>query len=104
MAIENAEENARLNGAGSSVRFAQELREGPYDLVVANILKPVLLEFRERLAARLAPAGALVLSGLIDRDVAEVGAAYSASLGRIPDVRELGEWRCLVWVSAGSRK
>src|SRR5690606_24204495 len=83
LAIENAEENAILNRLEERIVFRRTL-DGlaePYDLVLANILKPVLLEFAEALVRRLKPGGGLILSGLIDRDVAEVNAAYSRLLG-----------------------
>lgn len=100
LAIDNATENARLNGALGEIRFNSDLAqaEGPYDLIVANILKPVLLEFAVPLSSRLSPPrGALVLSGLIERDVAEVSRCYGALLGIEPVLRSLGEWRCLVF-------
>jgi ribosomal protein L11 methyltransferase len=97
LAIDNATENARLNAMDARIRFDRDLSSapGPYSLVVANILRPVLLEFAEALVSRC--EGALVLSGLIERDVAEVSARYTALMGRGPEVRELGEWRCLFW-------
>lgn len=104
LAIDNAVENSALNGTQESVRFSRELdcRSGPYDLVIANILRPVLLEFAERLTGLLRPGGPLVLSGLIERDVGEVRSRYSRLLaGREPHILEFGEWRALVWKTGG---
>jgi ribosomal protein L11 methyltransferase len=100
LAIDNAVENAKLNA--TAIRFSRFLEEGrgPYDLVVANILRPVLLEFAERLCARRARGGALVLSGLVATDVPEVSVRFSALLGREPSVHTLGDWRALVWAGA----
>ncbi|MGZ3698975.1 MAG: 50S ribosomal protein L11 methyltransferase, partial [Bdellovibrionota bacterium] len=100
LAIDNATENARLNEMEARIHFSRELPEAPhrYPLVVANILKPVLLEFARTLTERLDPRGTLVLSGLIDQDVAPVGEAFSKLLsGKRPEIRERGEWRALVW-------
>ena len=100
LANENAEENARLNAVDGRIRFQRALPDSGerYPLVLANILKPVLLEFRERLCARLAPEGTLILSGLIEPDVEPVRAAYLGSLpGYSVTVLEAGEWRALVW-------
>lgn len=101
LAIDNALENARLNGVELRLKYtrvmASEVR--PYRLVIANILRPVLLEFSERLVERMAASGsALILSGLIESDVKEVRERFSALLGGLePQVRELNEWRALIW-------
>ncbi len=100
LANDNATENASLNGVGDRVEFARTLSSAPgtYPLVIANILKPVLLEFASELVRRMEPQGALVLSGLIESDVEEVVARYSALLlGRQAIRLESGEWRALVW-------
>lgn len=100
LAIDNATENSALNGTEGAIAFCRELEAeaGPYDLVIANILRPVLLEFAEKLTGLLRAGRPLILSGLIDRDVAEVRSRYSALLGgREPRVLELAEWRALVW-------
>ena len=100
LAVDNAMENARLNGVDSRVVFSKTLASasGRFPLVIANILRPVLLEFSRELVKRIAPGGSLVLSGLIDRDVDEVVSVFGELReGRKPEVRELGEWRCLVW-------
>ena len=68
---------------------------GTFDLVLANLMAPLLVERRGELPALLARPGALVLSGLLDTEVAEVSAAY-ASLGP-PAVRSDGEWAALVF-------
>lgn len=92
--------NAALNGVADRVRFTADLGEapGPFDVVIANILRPVLTAFADDLAARLAPRGALILSGLVTTDVPDLGVRYGALLGgRRPDVYSLGEWRALAW-------
>jgi ribosomal protein L11 methyltransferase len=66
-------------------------------LVIANILRPVLVQFAPELVRRIASGGNLVLSGLIETDVPEVERVYSALLGRKSELRSLNEWRCLVW-------
>ncbi len=99
--IAHAELNLRLNGL--SDRFEQseslpELGERPFDLVVANILRPILLEFAYPLASRLSPRGVLILSGLVSTDVPEVSVRYTGLLGgRRPEVYRRGDWCALVW-------
>ena len=104
LAIDNATENAGLNQMQARIRFARELRPAAtgYDLIIANILRPVLLEFAERLVSRLRPDGALILSGLIESDVAQVTERYQTLLrarqGSLQyAAMQLAEWRALVW-------
>lgn len=100
LAIENAQDNARLNEIGERVRFQRQLTgvTGPFDIVLANILKPVLLEYCAELCDRMErQRGVLILSGLIEQDVKEVAADFSSILKAEPEVRALNEWRCLVW-------
>jgi ribosomal protein L11 methyltransferase len=107
LAIDNALENARINGVESLVKYSRYLENAsdPYPVVIANILRPVLLEFASELVGRLEPTGTLILSGLIETDVAEVTEKFSALLGgRAPLKKERAEWRALVWDLTPSQK
>lgn len=104
-ARESARRNAELNGVDLAV--TAELPDGRFDLVVANILRPVLVAFAGELAARLAPGGTLVLSGLVSTDVPELGVVYAGVMGgdrreatqehRRPERYARGDWNALVW-------
>lgn len=99
-AIENAEENARLNAVADRIRYSRSLEgvHGPFEMVIANILRQVLLDFAGALTARLDPGGMLVLSGLVSTDIPEVSVRYSSLLGgRRPEVYQRGDWRALAW-------
>jgi ribosomal protein L11 methyltransferase len=104
LANDNARENAALNGVTPEFMLqmpAFSERE-PYDVVLANILKPVLLEFVDQLVARLSSTGTMILSGLTEPDVQPVleryRAAFSAKFGKMPNERvsALNEWRSIV--------
>jgi len=100
LAIDNATENAALNEVESQIRFSREVPERPdhYGVVVANILRPVLIQCADILVKKLVPGGTLILSGLIDTDVEPIRAHYSPLLGGIsPRVIERGEWRAVVF-------
>ncbi|MBC7692143.1 MAG: 50S ribosomal protein L11 methyltransferase [Methylotenera sp.] len=101
LAIDNANENASLNEVQSQVKFSRTLADvsGSYRIVLANILKPVLLQFAEELVSRMEPRSDLILSGLMAPDVAAVTEKFSSLLGRQPELRELNEWRALWWRS-----
>lgn len=99
-AVAHAEHNARATGVADRIRHARTLDEapGPFDLVIANILRDVLLDHADALAARLAVGATLVLSGLVSTDVPELTAAYAKRLGgQRPEVYARDDWRALVW-------
>lgn len=104
LAIETAEENAALNGVGDRIRYGGTLEgaPGPFDVVVANILRPVLIDSAEALVARLASRAALVLSGLLAAEVPEISVHYEALLGGAPpQVHRSGKWCALEWRLGG---
>jgi ribosomal protein L11 methyltransferase len=103
-AIAEGIENVALNGVSDRVRFTRTLEglDAPYEMVVANILRSILLDFAEDLVSRIAPGGTLVLSGLVGTDVPEITARYGVLLGgRRPDVYQRGDWRALAWRNLG---
>jgi len=99
--IAHAELNARINGIADRFEQSEALPDPArpsFDLVVANILRPILLEFAYPLASRLSPGGVLILSGLVATDVPDVSVRYAGFLGgRMPEVYRRGEWCALVW-------
>jgi ribosomal protein L11 methyltransferase len=110
LAVENARENARLNSVTDRVIYSLDFEglaeagatapDQPYDLVFANILRPVLIQFSQELCSRLrrpsaSGAGCLVLSGLVQDDLPEVIARYSSLLGAQPIQMAKNEWRAL---------
>jgi ribosomal protein L11 methyltransferase len=96
----HGERNARANCVDDRIRHTRTLKgtRSPFDFVVANILRSVLLEFAGALVARLAPGATLVLSGLVSTDVPQVSVRYVSLIGdKRPEVYERGVWRALVW-------
>ena len=73
---------------------ARAVRVAAFDVVLANISAPLLVERAEELAGTTRGHGALILSGFLVEDLPSVRAAYAA-LGDI-DVRVEGEWAALV--------
>ena len=76
-----SDENAAINGV--SVPFALDdlsHAHAPADVVVANILAPVLIQFAPQVAGSVAQGGRarLVLSGILDEQYPAVRAAYEA--------------------------
>jgi len=82
-------------GPAAAAAAAAEDGEGPFGLVVANILRGPLLELAPRLARLCAPGGRLLLSGVLGEQAPEVRAAYEG-LGFGGFVVETeGSWACL---------
>ncbi len=68
-AVEATVANAERNGVGGQVRASTTPLarvEGPFDLVLANILAPTLVDLADDLRRVTAPSGVLVISGVLD--------------------------------------
>jgi ribosomal protein L11 methyltransferase len=60
---------------------------------MANIQADVLMKFTKELLAAVAPGGQLVLSGILERELAQVRDTFvSAASGWRVDSRVMGEW------------
>lgn len=101
LANDNARENAKLNQVLDRVRFQVEFPEKTktFDLLIANILKPILLEYCSELVKRLKTGGPVILSGLIQPDLNEIIPRYQKELGveYQYQVHERDEWRSIYW-------
>jgi ribosomal protein L11 methyltransferase len=100
LANENAIENARINGNENRISISREIpdeiRGGKVDVLIANILRPILLQFADPIKDCLKPRSDLVLSGLIEKDLSEVIDTYQK--GGTPfriERLEKNEWRAL---------
>ncbi|HEY3121442.1 MAG TPA: 50S ribosomal protein L11 methyltransferase [Vicinamibacteria bacterium] len=96
-AIAEAGRHAELNGV--EVRLiqgdgARAWRPGTFDLVIANVAAPFLLERRDELAAVTAGGGTLVLAGFLDVDLPALRPRYDA-LGAVEERRD-GEWAAFI--------
>jgi ribosomal protein L11 methyltransferase len=84
VAVDVARANARLNHVADLVRCRQAdgfhsplfAREGPFDVIVANILARPLMKLAPAMAANIVPGGSLILSGILERQRNAVLAAY----------------------------
>jgi len=98
VALRVAAENAARNGIALELGLvAPDVVEGQFPIVVANILANTLVELAPGIAARLAPGGALLLSGILAGQEHEVRGAYLAQgLAADPSrERSQAEWRLL---------
>ena len=97
-AVRVSEENAALNHLTSQVTFhlgdlLTGFATGPSDVVLANILGNVLIQFAGELTRAVAPGGTLILSGILAIEVEQVRAAFAAVVPDWPqESRTMGEW------------
>jgi len=86
LSVKVARDNARLNGTGElveTIRAAglsapQFATNGPFDLVLANILANPLRQMATPMARHLAASALVILSGLLPHQARSVIAAYRA--------------------------
>lgn len=95
VAIRVANENAELNKLTATLDFSTRTLDevpGPFPIVVSNIMAATLIELAPLLAAKVAPGGELLLSGILDFQPDDVEAAFVAQ-GLVAQPRAAqGEW------------
>jgi ribosomal protein L11 methyltransferase len=106
VAVRIADANARHNGVGGFItnRVADGRRSlpkfgswrGPFDLILANILLGPLTRMAPQLSRRLAPGGAIVLSGLLPSQASAALSAYRAQGLALERRAVLENWVTLV--------
>ncbi|MBS0453684.1 MAG: 50S ribosomal protein L11 methyltransferase [Proteobacteria bacterium] len=78
-AVESTRLNAEANGVGLRAGLPDAAR-GSYQVVLANILATPLKVLAPLLCQHVAPGGALVLAGILDRQAQELKEAYAPYL------------------------
>ena len=101
-ALKAARANSEANDVLAHYTEPDLLRAGTWDVVLANILSNPLMLLAPALLARVAPGGALVLSGVLERQAEQVISAYRAADPTLPlSIWAADEgWVCL----AGQRR
>ena len=98
VAVEQAIENVAANGLSERVDMRIDHAvdvPGTFDLVVANILAEPLTALAPTIAARVAPAGRLILSGIIEPQADSVTTAYAAQGLTALGATQRDEWVAL---------
>ena len=98
-AVVTARKNAEINGVDSAIDFTDtpldELCQTRYDVVVANIIAPVILELFSEMLLRLNPGGRFFASGLIAKSVGQVEEAMQAAGFTEIQRQQQGDWFAL---------
>lgn len=95
LSVEATRDNAAANGVALDVARC-DLRHDPIPVapvVMANLLRPLLLDYAARLDE---PPRALIASGLLTHEADEVAAAFARHGLRERDRRVRGEWAALL--------
>jgi ribosomal protein L11 methyltransferase len=92
----NAAEKHFSFEAGDGYQSPVVAKNGPYDLIAANILAGPLIAMAPDLDAHLAPGGFCVLSGLLARQEEDVIAAHAARGLSLVKSIAINDWRALV--------
>lgn len=100
-AIENRRKNQispmKMRAVVSEGFAARDVsRNGPYDLILANILAGPLRRMAADLTANLAPRGQLILSGLLRSQARQLICDYRARQMVLDQRLDQGDWCCLV--------
>jgi len=90
---ENAEENGVSERVAASTTPVEEVTS-QYEIVLANIQASVLVPLADAIAARVAPGGLLLLSGILIGQEDEVRAAYPGFT--LEESPKEGEWIALI--------
>jgi len=98
--IENGNENIELNNVSDKVEVRlseiNNVTDKPFDLILANINKHILLDIAESIFNLIIPNGKIILSGLLYTDREDILKAYSAFDLKLLEEKQLGEWIALV--------
>jgi ribosomal protein L11 methyltransferase len=87
--MENAARNGVADRCTASTQPVGTVTE-TYEVVLANILAPVLIDLATDIADRVAPGGVLILAGLIEEQRERVLAAYEGF--SVEQTEHQGEW------------
>jgi ribosomal protein L11 methyltransferase len=98
IAVEASQANARRNRLARVIRAREgsaPTGEGPFDIVLANLIASLLVTLADGLVEDLRPGGALLASGIFSNREAEVVAAFEARGLRVANRWAEGDWVAL---------
>lgn len=93
--VENAKENAALNGEEIDVRLGDSVPEGIFDLILANIHRNILLANMEAYAKHMRVGGELWLSGFYAEDCPALQEAAEQQGLTLMAIHSNREWKMM---------
>ena len=102
VAIDVARANLDANGLADRVTtlvapgFDDDRLRGPFDLVLANILKGPLIDLAPSMAAATAPGATVILSGLLTEQAEDVASHYASCGFNLSSRLDIVDWTTLI--------
>lgn len=100
VAVRSAKENISRNGMAEKITVAQsdllEYQSMQADIIVANILAPIIIRLAEDAFNSLQPDGVFITSGIIESKRTDVEQALTEAGFVIEDVRAVEDWLCII--------
>jgi ribosomal protein L11 methyltransferase len=97
LAVRAARENADANDVSVAIHHGSAVDvDGSFDVVLANLVGPVLVQVAPHLRARLATSGSLVSAGITTQAESDVLAAFVAEGLGVVDRDERADWVRLI--------
>ncbi|MFH1195321.1 MAG: 50S ribosomal protein L11 methyltransferase [bacterium] len=97
----NGKENIELNNLESKIDIRlckiDDVVETGFDLIVANINKPILLEIAEKISQKVKQSGIIILSGLLLEDKEHIIPQYQKYGFALLEQQKQNEWAMLVF-------
>jgi ribosomal protein L11 methyltransferase len=98
--LENGNENIELNNVSDKVEVRlseiKNVNDEPFDLILANINKHILLDIADSIFNLTIPKGKVILSGLLYTDREDILELYLSFDFDLIEEKQLGEWIALV--------
>jgi ribosomal protein L11 methyltransferase len=97
LAVEAARENAVANAVRVDVRHGSAADvDGTFDILLANLVGPVLVQLAPHLRARLGTLGSLIAAGITTQAEPDVLAAFAVQGLRVANRDERDDWVRLI--------
>ena len=101
VAVEVAEANLAANDLSGQIKVIEAVGfdhpdlQGPFDLILANILKGPLMDLAEPMAAAMVPGGTAILSGILVDQAETVAACYAQAGFNLANREDIVDWTTL---------
>ncbi|MBU1168794.1 MAG: 50S ribosomal protein L11 methyltransferase [Proteobacteria bacterium] len=98
VSVSEAEENVKINHLSENITVSDKFIDFEmYNLIIANLRFPTLLDFQEPIARMISPKGLIVLSGIKNEEKEKIMNAYKFNHGKLIWEKSESGWCALVF-------